>query len=252
MKKEIILFGAGKYGVSALNSLGIERIAYFIDNNANLHGTFIQGKEIKPVNKGIEESDKYTILVCSLSWRKMCEQLEASGCSNYEVYEGLKMIYPTEELVFNPYFSDLKRNLSEENFIKEQRNSKMIDSINQYTDELYNNPKLFDSIEIETINRCNGSCDFCPVNKDRDIRELKVMTEELFRSIIDQLAIMNYAGRISLFSNNEPFLDDTIIEKHKYAREMLPNARFHLYTNGTLLSLDKFIEIVKKYIIILI
>lgn len=29
---------------------------------------------------------------------------------------------------------------------------------------------LFKNIEIETINRCNGSCSFCPVNKKENQR----------------------------------------------------------------------------------
>ena len=69
------------------------------------------------------------------------------------------------------------------------------------------------------------------------------MTEELFRKIIDELAEMNYSNGISLYSNNEPFLDERIIDFHKYANEKLPNAVFWLYTNGTLLTLEKFIEV---------
>ncbi len=41
---------------------------------------------------------------------------------------------------------------------------------------------------------------------------------------------------LSLFSNNEPFLDDCIISFHQYARNKLPHVKMHLYTNGTLLA----------------
>lgn len=70
------------------------------------------------------------------------------------------------------------------------------------------------------------------------------MEEGLFHKIIHELQEMDYHGRLALFSNNEPFLDKRIIEWNKYARVHLPNARMHLFTNGTLLSLEKFIEII--------
>lgn len=69
------------------------------------------------------------------------------------------------------------------------------------------------------------------------------MTDELFRKIIDDLAEINYAGEIALYSSNEPFLDERIIDFHRYANERLPGATFKLLTNGSLLTFDKFIEI---------
>ncbi len=121
----------------------------------------------------------------------------------------------------------------------------MIEAVNREVERVYNKNLLFDHVEIETINRCNGTCHFCPVNSKSDTREFKVMDWELFESIIKQLAEINYSGKLALFSNNEPFLDQTILEKHKYAREKLPHARMHLFTNGTLLNLENFIEIMK-------
>ena len=44
---------------------------------------------------------------------------------------------------------------------------------------------LFESIEIETINRCNGTCSFCPINRNDDTRILHKMSDELFYNIIE-------------------------------------------------------------------
>ena len=111
------------------------------------------------------------------------------------------------------------------------------------------NYQSFDSlprkIEIETINRCNGKCSFCPVNVNEPQRPYAKMTKELFFKIIDELKDMGYKGKISLFSNNEPFLDERIIEFHKYAKKKLKKAWFVLYTNGSLLTLDKLKQIVQ-------
>ena len=99
-------------------------------------------------------------------------------------------------------------------------------------------------IEIETVNRCNGKCPFCPVNVNQPQRPYAKMSTELFEKIISELAERDYEGRISLFSNNEPFLDERIIDFHHFARAKLPHAFFNLYTNGSLLSLDKFLAVI--------
>lgn len=104
---------------------------------------------------------------------------------------------------------------------------------------------LFSSIEIETINRCNGICPFCPVNRNSDTRKYDKMKTELFMKILDDLEEIDYKGNISLFSNNEPFLDNRIIDFAKIAKERLPDARLTIFTNGSLLTLDKFTEIMK-------
>lgn len=103
---------------------------------------------------------------------------------------------------------------------------------------------LFNNIEIETVNRCNGTCSFCPVNKNQDPREYKKMPEELFEKIIKELKEINYNGAIALHSNNEPLLDKEICNYANYARKELPNSYIYLYTNGTLLTIDKFCELI--------
>lgn len=103
---------------------------------------------------------------------------------------------------------------------------------------------LFNNIEIETVNRCNGTCSFCPVNKNQDPREYKKMPEELFEKIIKELKEINYNGAIALHSNNEPLLDKEICNYAKYTRKELPNSYIYLYTNGTLLTIDKFCELI--------
>ncbi len=104
---------------------------------------------------------------------------------------------------------------------------------------------IFTKIEIETINRCNYPCKFCPVNKNIDKRPFKIMEIELFISMIEQLKEINYSGLISLFSNNEPLLDKRIVELCKITKEALPEAFLYLYTNGSLLTIDKLEALMK-------
>lgn len=102
------------------------------------------------------------------------------------------------------------------------------------------------SIEIETYNKCNGDCDFCPINKNLDTREHKLMDKDLFYSIVSQLKELDYRGQVNAFSNNEPLLDDRIFDFVKYLKQELPNATKNLFTNGLLLNLDKFLELVSN------
>ena len=117
------------------------------------------------------------------------------------------------------------------------------DRIQKYIDGFNENKFLFKDIEIETVNRCNGSCGFCPVNKNEKQRPYHKMSEKLFYSIIDQLADLNYDKQIALFSNNEPFLDDRIVTFAEYTRKKLPKAWTTLCTNGKLLTEAKYREI---------
>jgi MoaA/NifB/PqqE/SkfB family radical SAM enzyme len=104
---------------------------------------------------------------------------------------------------------------------------------------------LFSSIEIETLNRCNNDCSFCPVNWKRDPRPLSVMDEKLFNSLIAQLADLQYEGDVSLFSNNEPLLDRRIVDLCKIAKQKIPTAHFFLFTNGKLLTRELFENLMK-------
>lgn len=96
---------------------------------------------------------------------------------------------------------------------------------------------------IETINRCNSTCSFCAANRNDESRPFCRMDDELFKKIIAQIAEWDYAGYISLFANNEPFMDTRVIELHKYIREKLPKAKIKVFTNGLLLDIEKFKQI---------
>jgi len=103
---------------------------------------------------------------------------------------------------------------------------------------------LFSRVEIETINRCNGACTFCPVNKNDDTRPFAKITNELFEKIINELHELDYSGTLALFANNEPFLDTRLEAFAKTAKKLVPKAKIEIFTNGTVLKLERFIEII--------
>jgi len=99
-------------------------------------------------------------------------------------------------------------------------------------------------VNLETINRCNSTCEFCTANKYAEKRPYMRMEDELFYQIIDQLSEWGYKGHLTMYGNNEPLLDTRIVEFHKYAREKLPEAFIFMSTNGLLLTVEKVKEII--------
>ena len=93
-------------------------------------------------------------------------------------------------------------------------------------------------VNIETVNRCNGTCPFCPANKNDESRPFKKMPWELFEKIIMDLKQIDYSGVLSLYVNNEPFLDDRMEKMLVFARGKLPGAIILIFTNGTILTTE--------------
>lgn len=99
---------------------------------------------------------------------------------------------------------------------------------------------LFRMVNIETVNRCNGMCSFCPANVWEEKRDLKRMSQSLFEKIVHELEQLKWEGQIFLNVNNEPFLDKEILKRAKFIKEKLGDkAIVSMFTNGTLLSIDK-------------
>lgn len=138
--------------------------------------------------------------------------------------------------------------LSAESYLilqRKSRNKMQKDFINYFLNSEETPQPLI--VNLETVNRCNSDCEFCTASRSNEKRPYKMMDEELFKSIIDQLADWGYKGHLTLYGNNEPFIDPRIIEFHKYCREKLPDSFIFLSTNGLLLTLDK-VKAVMPYI----
>lgn len=111
---------------------------------------------------------------------------------------------------------------------------------------------FIEEIDIETINRCNGECSFCPVNRNIDTRKFHLMSEELFKNIIKQLHDIHYSGIICPFCNNEPLIDNRIFGFIEYIKRQAPRARIILNTNGTLLTTPKFNRLIPNLDLLII
>ena len=174
---------------------------------------------------------------------------EQSTCKNVRIINPFVQIryFETDDIIFNPYLKapNGTEDLTEEEWNEQTKKDINIRTIYKLAEILDNYHPLFNHVEIETQNRCNGKCTFCPVSVGNDIRPKASMSDELFEKIIDELSDLNYSGRLALFSNDEPLLDPQIIQRHQIAREKLPKARIHMFTNGSLLTVDKFVQLMQ-------
>lgn len=92
---------------------------------------------------------------------------------------------------------------------------------------------LFSIVSVETRAGCNYDCGFCPVGKAIDPRPPGELSLSLLEKISEELAELGFAGRVSLFGNNEPLLDERMPEIVAMFRERLPDADLRILTNGT-------------------
>lgn len=103
-------------------------------------------------------------------------------------------------------------------------------------------------IEVEISSLCNRKCDYCPSSKAGRNREL--LKKDLFIKILNQLEEIEYAGSLAFHQYNEPLLEyENLIDCVRLAREIIPNARLILYTNGDYLTREKYDLLIAEGII---
>lgn len=85
-------------------------------------------------------------------------------------------------------------------------------------------------VDIGTTNLCNAECIMCPHSK---LKKMGTMDMKLYKKIIDNCHKLKIKI-ITLSFFGEPFLDKTIIEKIKYAKEKGMTVAF--YSNASLLT----------------
>lgn len=119
----------------------------------------------------------------------------------------------------------------------------------------YGTKDMFHEINIETSTYCNRRCSYCPNSVfDRGLKKNeKLMSENIFRKIIDELSKINFAGRISPHLYGEPLLDKRLPELMMYAHKKLLKAKIEIYTNGDFLNkeiIERFYDSGVKFYLI--
>jgi radical SAM protein with 4Fe4S-binding SPASM domain len=101
--------------------------------------------------------------------------------------------------------------------------------------------ELFTEISIETIGACNRKCPTCIRNssKEPEISSWfsgKKLSFKLIKKIIFELKNMGYGGNICLQHYNEPLLDKRFPYILKFIKDVLPNIKIFINTNGDYLN----------------
>lgn len=94
--------------------------------------------------------------------------------------------------------------------------------------------KFPSNLELGTSSFCTTSCSICPYGKVENINT--IMSDELFKKIIDECSVHKEVKMIAPFSMNDPFTDKKIIERIKYISLKCPKVKIILSTNGSLLT----------------
>lgn len=108
-----------------------------------------------------------------------------------------------------------------------------------------NHEPLFKIVEIEINSQCNLACSYCP-NQDFERVEKGEMSLENYQLIIDQLAEINFKGRISHEFYGEPTLHPHFEEIISRTKKTLPDTLIELYSNATKLSLERFVDLYNR------
>jgi MoaA/NifB/PqqE/SkfB family radical SAM enzyme len=99
-------------------------------------------------------------------------------------------------------------------------------------------------IEIEVFSYCNRKCWFCANSSIDRHSDNKIMPEEMYLSIIDQLSEINYSEEVTYSRYNEPLAyKEIILKRISQARERLPNAKLRTNTNGDYVTLEYIHEL---------
>lgn len=103
---------------------------------------------------------------------------------------------------------------------------------------------VFQNVSIETTTICNLSCPYCPNSSIG--RPPAYMPDATFYRIIDSVADFqpDYCGNISPHFYGEPLLDTRLEAFVRYARNSLPQALIQIFTNGELLTVERFLALV--------
>lgn len=99
------------------------------------------------------------------------------------------------------------------------------------------------AVWIEFSSYCNRKCTFCPNTDGSRLSQRNLLDVEVFRKILDELAEIQYDGRIALHEYNEPLAEPTFFERLEDVNNKLPEAYAFLTTNGDYLTRKKLTEL---------
>ncbi|MEE9964047.1 MAG: radical SAM protein [Propionicimonas sp.] len=90
------------------------------------------------------------------------------------------------------------------------------------------------AVQVQTINRCNGACEFCPYPYTVAEQDRRVMDDALFSAVARECAAESELCCFVPMSKNEPLLDARLEERiAEFRRQAQPHQVVEVVTNGT-------------------
>lgn len=102
-------------------------------------------------------------------------------------------------------------------------------------------------IELQTINRCNAKCPMCPYSYTTALKNFQNIDSELFDNILIQLSQEKDFKILVLTFQNEPLLDKELVSRAIKFKNLMPEKRIEIVTNGSLLNKNIVPEIYKHF-----
>ena len=92
-------------------------------------------------------------------------------------------------------------------------------------------------VQIQTINRCNGTCIMCPYSTSAPSQTKTQMDDSLFIHVINQIKKTGSVKTLAMMLQNEPLLDLGLEQRIRQARSILgEDVIIRTVTNGVLLD----------------
>lgn len=116
------------------------------------------------------------------------------------------------------------------------------DFVEDHLDRLAAKPSVdkippLSSLEFSIHGSCNRRCSFCPrVDKEAYPNIKEEFPLDVFKRTIDELAAVEYSGRISFSGFSEPLLNKNIFEMVRYAKTTCPAITIEVVSNGDYLK----------------
>ncbi|MGH9349180.1 MAG: radical SAM/SPASM domain-containing protein [Vicinamibacterales bacterium] len=95
-------------------------------------------------------------------------------------------------------------------------------------------------VEVEVNSRCNRACSYCPVSVLPAPPVPTFMSDAVFEHLLTGLAEWRFDGRFSYHLYNEPLLRRDLERLARATASRLPDAHQVLYTNGDLLTPQRY------------
>ena len=104
--EKVVIFGAERYGAQALQEIGKDKVACFLDNDKNKWGTEYFNLPVYGINDYKEKFGQYPIYIASAYADDISNELKKNGIDSYTTFFNKnRKYYETDELIYNPYIA---------------------------------------------------------------------------------------------------------------------------------------------------